>query len=160
MGKTVKGRVFISITAFICVIAICLIANKGVPSLYASHREKVAAQDSATRVVEQVNKPKTTTATTAATTTTTAAAEAVTEDANVYDIAEDSASEEDISEDTNEEEPEEEETTAPDNQDNSSKSFLDKVIDFFTSLFEAITSGTLLEKIKEFFSGIFGKIGL
>ena len=59
-----------------------------------------------------------------------------------------------------EEEPEEEETTAPDNQDSSSKSFLDKVIDFFTSLFEAITSGTLLEKIKEFFSGIFGKIGL
>ena len=159
MGKTVKGRVFISITAFICVIAICLIANKGVPSLYASHREKVAAQDSATRVVEQVRKPKTTT--TAATTTTTAAAtEAVTEDANVYDITEDSASEEEVSEDTTEEETEEEETTAPDNQNDSSKSFLDKVIDFFTSLFEAITSGTLLEKIKEFFSGIFGKIGL
>ena len=157
MGKTVKGRVFISITAFICVIAICLIANKGVPSLYASHREKVAAQDSATRVVEQVKKPKTTTA---ATTTTTAetTTEAITEDANIYDITEDSASEEAVTE----EEPteEEEDTTAPDNQDNSSKSFLDKVIDFFTTIFEAITSGNLLEKIKEFISGLFGKIGL
>lgn len=158
MGKTVKGRVFISITAFICVIAICLIANKGVPSLYASHREKVAAQDSATRVVEQIKKPKTTTAATT-TTTTEPSTEAITEDANIYDITEDSASEEEVTEEETTE-AEEEETTAPDNQDSSSKSFLDKVIDFFTTIFEAITSGNLLEKIKEFISGLFGKIGL
>lgn len=158
MGKTVKGRVFISITAFICVIAICLIANKGVPSLYASHREKVAAQDSATRVVEQIKKPKTTTAATT-TTTTEPSTEAITEDANIYDITEDSASEEEVTEEETTE-AEEEETTAPDNQDSSSKSFFDKVIDFFTTIFEAITSGNLLEKIKEFISGLFGKIGL
>lgn len=157
MGKTVKSRIFISITAFICVIAICIIANKGVPSLYASHREKIAAQDSATKVVQQVQKPKTTVKTTTATTTTTAATEAVTEDANIYDITEDSAEETDF---TEEETVEEEDTTAPDSQNDSSKSFLDKVIDFFTQIFEAITSGNLLAKIKEFISGIFGKIGL
>lgn len=163
MGKTVKSRVVLSITSIICVIAICIIANKGIPSLYESHRQKALAQEAASRAAEQVEIPKTTAPAvtqaheTTEPTTEATESETVTEDGNVYDIPEETTQEETT---TQTEEYTEEETTEPDSDSSDSEgSFFDKIIDFFTKLFEAITSGDFFNKISEFFSGIFGKLG-
>lgn len=161
MGKTVKSRVVLSITSIICVIAICIIANKGIPSLYESSRQKALAQEAASRAAEQVEIPKTTapsvTQAPAATEPTTQATEpeTVTEDANVYDIPEETTTQ--ATTEAEEEAPEEE-VTEPNSSD-SDDSFFGKIISFLTGIIEAITSGDLFGKISEFFSGIFGKLG-
>lgn len=163
MGKTVKSRVVLSITSIICVIVICIIANKGIPSLYESHRQKAVAQEAASRAAEQVEIPKTTAPSATQTPATEPSTEAteqatVTEDANVYDIPEETTQEETTTQ--AEEEYTEEETTEPNSDSSDSEgSFFEKIINFFTKLFEAITSGDFFNKISEFFSGIFGKLG-
>lgn len=156
MGKTVKSRTVLSITSIICVVALCIIANKGIPSLYASQREKAIAQENATRVVEQVNKPSTTAPTTQQPTTEPTTEPTVSEDSNVYEIVEDTTAPQ-----AQEEEPtqEEEEPTQPETPA-SEESFFDKIIGFFTSIFEAFTSGDILTTIKDFISSLFGGIGL
>ena len=144
MGKTVKSRIFMSVTAMICVVALCIVANSGIPSLYKSYAEKVAAQDAATRTTKQV--------VTMAPTTTTTTTQAVTEESVVYEIEETTA--------TVNEEPstevvtDEEETTTEAQEAPAEESFLDKIINFFTSLF----SGELFASIGDIFSKIISTI--
>lgn len=144
MGKTVKSRIFISVTAMICVVALCIIANSGIPSLYKSYAEKVAAQDAATRTTKQV--------VTMAPTTTTTTTQAVTEESVVYEIEETTAT---VNEEPSTEEvTEEEETTTEAQEAPAEESFLDKIINFFTSLF----SGDLFASIGDIFSKIISTI--
>ena len=144
MGKTVKSRIFISVTAMICVVALCIIANSGIPSLYKSYAEKVAAQDAATRTTKQV--------VTMAPTTTTTTTQAVTEESVVYEIEETTAP---VNEEPSTEEiTEEEETTTEAQEAPAEESFLDKIINFFTSLF----SGDLFASIGDIFSKIISTI--
>ena len=134
MGKTVKSRIFISVTAMICVVALCIIANSGIPSLYKSYAEKVAAQDAATRTTKQV------------------VTMAVTEESVVYEIEETTAP---VNEEPSTEEvTEEEETTTEAQEAPAEESFLDKIINFFTSLF----SGDLFASIGDIFSKIISTI--
>ncbi|MBQ8782947.1 MAG: hypothetical protein IJZ57_04160 [Clostridia bacterium] len=150
MGKTVKSRLFICITSIICVIALCIIANSGIPALYQSHAEKVAAQDAATRTTKQV---------VTTTTTTAPATEApVTEESIVYEIEESTT--EAVSEESTEEEVIEEETTTEAADDSSEESFLDKILNFLTSIFDMIFSGELFAKLGDLFSGVLGIFGL
>lgn len=149
MGKTVKSRLFISITSVICVVALCIIANSGIPALYESHAEKVAAQDAATRTTKQV---VTTTTTTAAPETT------VTEESIVYEIEETTTTT--TAPETTTEELTEEETTTEAVADSGEESLLDKILNFLTSIFDTIFSGDLLSKLGDAFSGIFGIFGL
>ncbi len=144
MGKTVKSRIFMSVTAMICVVALCIIANSGIPSLYKSYAEKVAAQDAATRTTKQV--------VTMAPTTTTTTTEAVTEESVVYEIEETTGT---VNEEPSTEEvTEEEETTTEAQEAPAEESFLDKIINFFTSLF----SGDLFASIGDIFSKIISTI--
>lgn len=144
MGKTVKSRIFMSVTAMICVVALCIIANSGIPSLYKSYAEKVAAQDAATRTTKQV--------VTMAPTTTTTTTQAVTEESVVYEIEETTAT---VNEEPSTEEvTEEEETTTEAQEAPAEESFLDKIINFFTSLF----SGDLFASIGDIFSKIISTI--
>ncbi len=147
MGKTIKSRIFISITSMICVAALCIIANSGVPALYESYAEKVAAQDAATRTVKQV-------VTTVTTTTTTEPETTVTEESIVYEIEETTT--EATTEATTVEEVTEEETTTEAAEAPAEESFLDKIINFFTSLF----SGDIFAELADTFSGLFGGLGL
>lgn len=144
MGKTVKSRIFMSITAMVCVAALCIIANSGIPSLYKSYAEKVAAQDAATRPTKQV-------VTMAPTTTTTT--EAATEESVVYEIEETTT--EAVTEEATEEVTEEETTTEAEEAP-AEEGFLDKILNFFTSLF----SGDLFSGLGDAFSGILGIFGL
>ena len=144
MGKTVKSRIFMSVTAMICVVALCIVANSGIPSLYKSYAEKVAAQDAATRTTKQV--------VTMAPTTTTTTTQAVTEESVVYEIEETTAT---VNEEPSTEEvTEEEETTTEAQEAPAEESFLDKIINFFTSLF----SGDLFASIGDIFSKIISTI--
>lgn len=144
MGKTVKSRIFMSVTAMICVVALCIVANSGIPSLYKSYAEKVAAQDAATRTTKQV--------VTMAPTTTTTTTQAVTEESVVYEIEETTAP---VNEEPSTEEvTEEEETTTEAQEAPAEESFLDKIINFFTSLF----SGDLFASIGDIFSKIISTI--
>ncbi len=144
MDKTVKSRIFMSVTAMICVVALCIIANSGIPSLYKSYAEKVAAQDAATRTTKQV--------VTMAPTTTTTTTQAVTEESVVYEIEETTAP---VNEEPSTEEvTEEEETTTEAQEAPAEESFLDKIINFFTSLF----SGDLFASIGDIFSKIISTI--
>lgn len=144
MGKTVKSRIFMSVTAMICVVALCIVANSGIPSLYKSYAEKVAAQDAATRTTKQV--------VTMAPSTTTTTTQAVTEESVVYEIEETTAP---VNEEPSTEEvTEEEETTTEAQEAPAEESFLDKIINFFTSLF----SGELFASIGDIFSKIISTI--
>lgn len=151
MGKTVKSRLFICITSIVCVVALCIIANSGIPSLYQSHAEKVAAQDAATRTVKQV--VTTTTTTTAAPETT------VTEESIVYEIEETTTEEVTVAETTTEEVTEEETTTEA-VETPAEESLLDKILNFLTSIFDMIFSGDLFAKLGDAFSGVLGIFGL
>ncbi len=146
MGKTVKSRIFMSITAMVCVAALCIIANSGIPSLYKSYAEKVAAQDAATRPVKQV--------VTMAPATTTTTTEAVTEGSVDYEIEETTT--EAVTEEATQEEVTEEETTTEAEEAPAEESFLDKILNFFTSLF----SGELFSSFGDIFSDILGIFGL
>lgn len=151
MGKTVKSRIFISITSIICVIALCIIANSGIPSLYQSHAEKVAAQEAASRTTQTVVAP-TTTKTVAAPETT------VTEESIVYEIEESTTPV--VTEEPTEEVVSEEETTTEAAQEPEEESLLDKILNFLTSIFEMIFSGEIFTKLGEAFSSILGIFGL
>lgn len=150
MGKTVKSRVFVCITSLVCVIAICLIANTAIPSLWESYAKKVAAEEEANKpVAVQVVKP--------APTAPQAPVTEPTEASEVFEIEEPAVVEptEPVTE-----EPVEEETTTEPAADSGSESFLDKIINFLTSIFDLIFSGEIFTKIGDFFAGILGIFGL
>ncbi len=148
MGKTVKSRLFFSITSIICVIALCIIANSSIPSLYESHAQKVAAQEAATRTTKQV--------VTVAPTTTVSPETTVTQESIVYEIEETTTP---VVEDSVDEEVSEEEITDADEQP-AEESILDKILNFLTSIFDMIFSGEIFAKLGELFSGLLGIFGL
>ena len=149
MGKTVKSRIFMSITAMVCVVALCIIANSGIPSLYKSYAEKVAAQDAATRPVKQV--------VTMAPTTTTTTTEAATEESVVYEIEETTT---EVAEAPAEDVTEEETTTEAAEEAPAEEGFLDKIINFFTSLFSGDLFGSIGDIFSDILSSSLGIFGL
>ncbi len=159
MGKTVKSRSIMSVTSFLLVIAFCLIANKSVPKLYESYRQREAAQQASIQTAQVIKKQqqKKTDDVSAPEEPSEEDAQSD-EDANIYDIPEEPVSEED-SEDEVFEEDSEDETVVEDTDtstDNSSAkaektSVLEKILNFFKSLFNKIGSCKLLKRLKDFF---------
>ena len=173
MGKTVKSRLLVSITSFLCVVALCIWANSGIPSLYESYKERTVAQAqaSASTNVQKVSKPSSSSSEPAPeqdafVAEDTAVDEApvedfVSEDANVFDIDEpEEVPAEEPEEEVEEEYEEIEEEEIPEEPVEENKTFFEKVVDFITGVFETLTSGGLLQKIKDFFSNILGLVGI
>ncbi len=173
MGKTVKSRIISSVVSVLCVIALCVWANSGIPSMYQSYREKAMAKAAATRTTHQIAAPAQQPADTAPAASDVVTEEPVmedtadtsfdmpTEDAAVYDIEEpmdempmdeEPVEEEEVYE---EEEPVEEEAPVE-----TEKSFFEKIVDFVTDMFSSLTSGDFFAKIKDFFAGLFSKVGI
>lgn len=168
MGKTVKSRILFSITTFICVVVLCVIASNGIPSLYRSQKEKAALEAAAIKASQEVSKPdeKNNSNTNAPVVTPNApvATDPVDEGSNDYDVpAEEPIQEPEQVDDVDSEEDddwfgddsEQESPVAPEKE-----SFIDKVISFFTSIFETIFSGEFFTKIKDFFGNIFSLVGI
>lgn len=149
MDKSVRNKLFMSITSIICVVAVCIIANSAIPSLYESHAQKVAAQEAATRTTKQV-------VTVAPTTTQAAPETTVTEESVVYEIEEttEAVVEESSTEAVTEE------TTTEAEEAPAEEGILDKVLNFLTSIFEMIFSGEIFTKLGDAFADILGMIGL
>ena len=159
MGKTVKSRAIMSIASLLLVAVFCIVANGSVPKLYESYKLKEVAKQAATQTTHVIKKDKPV----KQEEPTVPAEEPVTEDqddANVYDVPEE-PEEEPVEEEEEEEDFDFDFDIDDDNGGSKSEggSLLDKIIGFFTSLFEKISSCKLLTKIKDFlakFLKIFG----
>lgn len=170
MGKTVKSRAIASAASFLLVVAFCLVANGSVPKLYESYKQKEVAQQAATQATQVIKKKTPSKQTEDISAPAEEPAEepaedvSSSEDANVYDIPEEpTVDEEPVEEDAEEAEDFDIDTdTDAGNEATKSEksSLLDKVLNFFKSLFEKISSFKLLTALKDFFVKFLGIFGI
>lgn len=174
MGKTVKSRTLMSIASFLFVVAFCLVANGSIPKIYESYKQKVVAQQAATKTTQVIKKEKPTEPPVKEMPPMeepVADDDIGSDDANVYDI-DDSTSSDVPAEEPVEEPAEEEEEDADfdfdfdddNNQgsddDKKSGGFLDAIISFITGLIEKISKLDILAKFKELLAKILAIFGI
>lgn len=158
MGKTVKGRSIISIASFLLVVVFCIVANGSVPKLYESYKQKEIAQQAATQATHVIKKTKPVQQSTTAPAEEPTTDAPVEEDANVYEIPveeEEAPVEEESTEDVDIDT-----STDDDTSKTEEKSFFEKIIDFFTSIFEKLGSCKLVSIIKEWIAKLLAVFGV
>ncbi len=166
MGKTVKSRTIASVASFLLVVAFCIVANSSVPKLYESYKQKVVAQQAATHSTNVIKKETPAIQEEPVAEETEAPVEETdfSEDANVYDIPEETP--EEVAEPEETEEPEEDFDFDFDFDDEESEDkeesggFFSIIMSFITSIIDKIKSLDIFAKIKDFFANILKIFGI
>lgn len=171
MGKTVKSRALMSAASFILVVALCIVASNSVPKLYASYKQRVIAQQAATQHTQVVKKetPVVQEETEPEVVEEPVEDTAPVEDANVYDIPEETpvvSEPEAPAEEPKEEEPEEDDFDFDFGEDEETEKEEDKggffsiIISLITSIIDKIKSFDFFAKLKEFFANLLKIFGI